>query len=83
MSLCRFIYYNYNYINIYIIYIIVCVQHSGSAGPVSQCATCKCNWLNEVTQYKTLCSWSLLLLHNTVGGVLWAGETLVGCLVIF
>ena len=21
---------------------------------------CKCNWLNEVAQYKTVCSWSLL-----------------------
>ena len=36
--------------------------------------TCKRNQLNAVVQYKTVCSWSLLLLHNTVGGVLWAGE---------
>ena len=34
--------------------------------------------LNEVAQYKTACSWSLLLLHNTVDGVLWAGETRAG-----
>ena len=30
--------------------------------------TSMCN----VAQYKTECSWSLLQLHNTVGGVLWA-----------
>ena len=29
---------------------------------------------NDVVQYKTACSWSLLLLHNTVGGVLWTDE---------
>ena len=48
-----------------------------------QHATHKCNRLNEVVQCKTACSWSLLLLHNTVGGVLWAGETRAGCLVSF
>ena len=35
------------------------------------CTKCKRNRLIEVVQYKTACSWSLLLLHNTVGGVLW------------
>ena len=34
-----------------------------------QHATHKCNRLNEVVQCKTACSWSLLLLHDTVGGV--------------
>ena len=27
--------------------------------------------------------WSFLLLHNTAGGVLWAGETRVNCLAPF
>ena len=43
----------------------------------------KHNWVNEVTQYKTVCNWSLLLLHNTIGGVLRAGETQVGRLASF
>ena len=37
-----------------------------------QCIMCKRNRLNEVVQYKIVCSWSLLLLHNSiVGSVLW------------
>ena len=39
-------------------------------------ATLKCNQLNEVAQYKTVCSRSLLQLHNAVGGVLWSGNRL-------
>ena len=31
--------------------------------------------MKSIAQYKTVYSWSLLLLHNTVGGVLWVGET--------
>ena len=38
----------------------------------------KHNQFNEVVQYKTVCSWSLLLLHNTIGSVLWAGEARAG-----
>ena len=34
-------------------------------------------------QYKIECIWSLRMLHNTVGGVMWAGETRAGCLVSF
>ena len=48
----------------------------------------KHNQLNEVVQYKTACSWSLLLLHNTVGGakceqgflvIVKALQKIVGC----
>ena len=39
--------------------------------------------LNEITQYKTVCSWSLLLLHNPIGSVLWADEMQVGYFVLF
>ena len=43
------------------------------------------NRLSAVVQYKTVCSWSLLLLHNTVvgvlrAGVLWAGVLWAGVL---
>ena len=44
------------------------VQHTNVTGSM--------NWHN-----KTECSWSFLLLLNTVGGVLWVGETQAGCLV--
>ena len=38
---------------------------------------CKCHvTLNEVALYKTVCSRSLLLLHNALGGVLWSGNRL-------
>ena len=47
---------------------------SGMGPRPTMTSTCKRNLLNEVAQYKTVCSWSLLLLHNTVGGVLWADE---------
>ena len=45
-------------------------------------STCKHSQLTEVVQYKTACSWSLLLLYNTVGSVLWVDETQKGCLAV-
>ena len=55
----------------------MCVEHSGPMRPkaVNDIKVKRANMYNEVVKYKTVCSWSLLLLHNTVGGVLWAGET--------
>ena len=59
------------------LYIYACVQHFGTARAHShqwcQCTMHKWNPLNESTQYKTVCSWSLLLLHNTVGSICTVG----------
>ena len=35
----------------------------------------------NITGSETVCSWSLLLLHNTVGGVLWTARTMP-CIVL-
>ena len=41
------------------------------------------NITSSIKLHNTKCTWSFLLLHNTVGGVLWAGETRARCFASF
>ena len=64
------------YLFIYIYIAVHKVFWSGGGPRPSITSMRKCNRLCEVAQYKlNLCSWLLLLLHNTVHvcGVLWGG----------
>ena len=76
---CRFIHTSLLFNRVYSILVL---QGPTAVNYIRACNEQICNRLNEVAQYKTVCSCALLLLHNTIGSILSADETRMGCKVL-